>query len=303
MEKLKVAVIGLGAMGKHHIRVFNQMENVELVGVADVNETLNTSDIVRFYIDYKEMLRREKPDAVSIAVPTSKHREVAIYCIKKGVHCLIEKPIAANLKDAKEILNCAKKYKVKLAIGHIENFNPAVLRLKKMLSNRLLGEILSITARRVGPFASRISDVGIILDLATHDLGVIMELTGKEPISILSKWKGIKNKKGDYAFITGEISDKVLFCLEINWHTPKKTRILIVTGTKGTAYLDYIKQKLTVHTPGWEMVPDIEKEEPLKLELENFIGCINENESPHIDGNKSYGILKWALKAEENKKE
>lgn len=299
---LKVAVIGIGVMGKNHARIYNQMENVELVGVADIDNSLfdKFSHITKFYTSYEDMLRREKPDAVSIAAPTSKHREVAIYCIEKGVHCLIEKPIAATAEDARKILNCAYKQKIKIMGGHIENYNPAVKKLKKIIDDHLLGDILSITTRRVGPFAERVKDIGIVLDIGSHDIGVIQYLLEKTPIEIYSKIGRRKNKKGDYAVLVLDY-ENLLATVELNWYTPKKIRTLTVTGSKGIAYLDYQTQEIEILDANWRMIPDIPKEEPLAVELRHFIDCIINNKKPITDGEMSYKILKLALEAEKEK--
>ncbi|MCJ7744023.1 MAG: Gfo/Idh/MocA family oxidoreductase, partial [Dehalococcoidales bacterium] len=185
---IRVGVVGLGAMGQHHARLYAQL-NCELVGVADVDlerakeigERYNT----KYYSDYHELL--SKVEAVSIAVPTTLHCPVAMDFLKEGVHCLVEKPIAFRLDEAEAMIGAAEQNHVNLAIGHIERFNPAVVRLKQIVDEGILGKLLVISTRRVGPLVSRIRDVGVIIDSATHDIGVVRYLIGKEPISVFSR--------------------------------------------------------------------------------------------------------------------
>jgi UDP-N-acetylglucosamine 3-dehydrogenase len=273
---IRTGVVGVGEMGQNHVRVYNEMEDTDLVGIADVNERrvreIANQHKTKAFTDYKDLLK-EDLDAISIAVPTILHKKVAIDFIGGGVNCLIEKPIASNLEDAKEIIREAEKNNVKLAIGHIERFNPAVTKLKEIIENGILGKMLLISTRRVGPFVPRITDVGIIIDLATHDIDVVRYLAGQEPVNVFAKSGGIKNKKGDHALVLLDFGD-VSASIEVNWFTPHKVRSLVATGTEGIAYLDYLKQDIEIYNSDWKMIPKIEKEEPLKVELEHFLECV-----------------------------
>ena len=297
---IRTGVVGIGEMGQNHVRVYNEMENADLVGIADVNERrvkeIANQHKTKAFTDYKDLLNKDL-DAVSIAVPTILHKKVALDFIKEGVICLIEKPIAVNIEDAKEIIREAEKNTVKLAIGHIERFNPAVTKLKKIIENGILGKMLLISTRRVGPFVPRITDVGIISDLATHDIDVVRYLAGQEPVNVFAKSGGIKNKKGDHALVLldfGEVSASI----EVNWFTPHKVRSLVATGTEGIAYLDYLKQEVEIYNSDWKMIPKIEKKEPLKVELEHFLECVKNNKEPLVDGYEGLKVLEIAIKAE-----
>ena len=169
---IDVGVIGVGAMGRHHARIYSQLESANLVGISDVNEKVGkevaNSYKTRFFSVYIELL--EKVDAVSIAVPTSLHVDVGITAAKHGVHMLVEKPIAESISRAEKLIKEAKRNRVKLMVGHIERFNPAILALKELVKRGELGDVLTMTAERVGPYSPRIRDVGIIIDLAVHDI-------------------------------------------------------------------------------------------------------------------------------------
>ena len=297
---IRVGVVGVGEMGEHHVRVYNEIEDTDLVGIGDVNDR-RVKDIAdqyrtKAFTDYKDLLR-EDLNAVSIAVPTILHKKVAIDFIREGVNCLIEKPIASSIEDAREIIKEAEKNNAKLAIGHIERFNPAVMKLKEIIEKGILGKMLLISTRRVGPFVPRITDVGIIVDSATHDIDVIRYLVGKEPVNIFVKSGGIKNKKGDHAIVVLDFGD-VSASIEVNWFTPHKVRSLVATGTEGIAYLDYLKQEVVIYNSEWKMIPKIERKEPLKVELEHFLECLKNNKKPLVNGYEGLKVLEIAIKAE-----
>ena len=297
---IRTGVVGIGEMGQNHVRVYNEMENADLVGIADVNERrvkeIANQHKTKAFTDYKDLLK-EDLDAVTIAVPTILHKKVALDFIKEGVNCLIEKPIASNIEDAKEIIREAEKNTVKLAIGHIERFNPAVTKLKEIIENGILGKMLLISTRRVGPFVPRITDVGIIVDLATHDIDVVRYLVRKEAVNIFAKSGGIKNKKGDHAIVILDFGD-VSASIEVNWFTPHKVRSLVATGTGGIAYLDYLKQEVVIYNSEWKMIPKIERKEPLKVELEHFLECMKMDKEPMVNGYEGLKVLELAIKAE-----
>jgi UDP-N-acetylglucosamine 3-dehydrogenase len=230
---MRVGVIGGGDMGKQHCRVYYEL-GVELVGVVDIDlekaQILADQYKTKAYGDYNELLNQHL-DAVSIASPTSEHKKVALSAIQSGVNLLIEKPIADSVQSAQEIISAAAKSGVKIMIGHIERFNPVITKLKEIIDEGVLGKLLCVSARRVGPFVSRIIDVGIIVDVATHDIDVIRYLVGNECTSVLARSTNYKNEKGDTAIILMGFGD-VSASVEVNWYTPHKVRTMTVTGTK-----------------------------------------------------------------------
>jgi UDP-N-acetylglucosamine 3-dehydrogenase len=297
-DMVKVGVVGLGVMGQHHARVYSQL-GCQFVGVADADfekaRTVGEHYGIPYYADYRELLSRV--DAVSIVVPTSLHRKVAVDFLSKGIHCLVEKPIASKLEDAEEMRIVAQATQAKLAVGHIERFNPAVTRLKEIINEGVLGEIMIISTRRVGPFARRIRDVGIIVDSASHDIDVARYLVGKEPVTTFARsGRLIHASQEDHAVIVLDFGSSTA-SIEVNWFTPHKVRTLVATGSKGIAYLDYIEQRLTVHRWGEEWDVPIEKTEPLKLELEHFLRCAENNEQPLVDGLEGIRVLELCLAA------
>jgi len=296
---MKIGVVGVGNMGQNHARIYSGLKGCELVGVADV-DTVRVEQVAETYrtkafIDYEDLIR-ERVEAVSIAVPTSMHFKVASFFLKKGVACLIEKPITPSLEEGKALVEIARKNGRKLMVGHIERFNPVVQKLKSIIEEELLGKVLIISTRRVGPYSPRIQDVGIIVDLATHDIDVSRYLTGKEPERIYSKYSTIKHSMEDHAILLLDFGDSAA-CIEVNWFTPHKVRTAVITGTGGIAYMDYIEQSLTVYGSEWKMEQKIEKEEPLKKELAHFVDCIARNKEPLVNGEEALKTLEVALRS------
>ena len=175
----RVAVVGVGSMGRNHVRVYSEMPGVELVAVVDCNlqaaQRVEQVYRARAYSDVCEMLEKERPEAVSVVVPTSEHHAVAKDMLEAGCHVLVEKPIAATVEDAEDLINTAARLDRILMVGHIERFNPAIIELKRRLDAGELGPIFQINARRLGPFPTRISDVGVVMDLVTRKRGEFIE--------------------------------------------------------------------------------------------------------------------------------
>ena len=297
---MKVGVIGVGAMGQHHARVYHEMEGVELIGVSDVDqvraEEIAAMHGTEAYTDHKELLACDL-DAVSIAVPTTLHKKVAMDAINAGVHLLVEKPIASTIEDADEMVSAAEAAGVKLMVGHIERFNPAVIKLKEIIDSGMLGDIVSVSARRVGPHNPRIRDVGIIMDLGVHDIDTISYLYNAKAESVYAiAGNGSLDSHENHAGILMQFGTGRAGMIDVNWLTPHKVRQLTAVGTDGVAYLDYISQTVELHDGDWIRSAKIEEKEPLVNELEYFIGTVWGNRSRIFEDDGRY-VLKTALAA------
>jgi len=301
--KTKVGVIGGGAMGQHHIRIYSDMKDVELVGICDTDRnraiSLAKSHNTTPYFDPKELLEQEL-DAVSVVVPTTFHYSVAMDVINSGTHLLVEKPIADTLENADKMINAAHDAKVKLMVGHIERFNPAVSKLKEIVDSDLLGKIVSISSRRVGPFNPRIRDVGIIMDLGVHDIDVISYLYGKKINEVYTIAGKDIHSFEDHASILLRCDTNLSGMVETNWLTPHKIRNLTAIGIKGVAYLDYIKQTVELHDEAWIRTAKVEQKEPLKNELEHFIKSVRDDTPVISNGETSRHALETAMAAIES---
>lgn len=312
---INVAIIGVGIMGSLHARVYSELSNVKLVGICDINRIAGKklADLykTKFYEDYEELLSKEKLDGVSITVPTILHTKIALYCIRKGVNILIEKPLAQTVKDAASIVDAAKKKKIYLTVGHVERFNPAVVKLKEFIQKKYFGEIVSIAIKRVGLFPPRIRDVNVVTDLAVHDLDIVCALLDKFPKNIFATGgKGISPNQLDYTDIFMDLGGTSCY-IQVNWITPIKIRTLSITGTLGYAELDYITQELTLYKSNPKIsVPqqfekfvtklsktkkisvNINKQEPLRLEIKSFLEGIKNKKVPEVSGEQGIAAVR-----------
>jgi UDP-N-acetylglucosamine 3-dehydrogenase len=303
---LRVGVIGAGAMGKNHIRIYSEMPDVELAGISDIDKDLVESLAQQYntkaFTDYKEMLA-SGIDAVSIVVPTKMHRQVAIDAIEAGAHVLVEKPIADTVENADAIIDAANKKGRLVMVGHIERFNPAVIKLKEIIDSGLLGKIVSISTTRVGPYNPRIRDVGVILDIGVHDIDVISYLYGSDINQVYAVAGADIHSFEDHATIHMRLDHSFSGLVEVNWLTPHKIRKLTAVGVDGVAYLDYIDQTVELHDSGWIRKAKIEQKEPLRNELEYFIDCITNSKQPNPSGTDGKHALKVSLAAISSYKE
>jgi len=296
---IKVGVVGVGNMGFHHARIYSQLaENglVELVGVADINYERVLSVAKTFktkaFKDYRELL--ELVDAVSIATPTETHRDIALEFINAGKHVLVEKPIASNVKEALELVKKAEENHVILMVGHVERYNPAVVKLREIIRNGLLGKPVTVTAKRVGPFNPRVAKTSVIVDLAIHDIDVINSLLDSHVLSVYARSRRVhpNSLEDDYGLIILSYENQVEAVVETNRLTPYKVRSLEVVGTKGIVILNYIEQKITMYDGEWIREAIIQREEPLKLELLNFIRVLQGVDKPVITKEQAvYALL------------
>jgi predicted dehydrogenase len=325
MYKLKVAVVGTGAMGKSHARVYSEMESVDLVAICDVdeeNKKIAEQYNTNYYSDCSEMLKKEKIDAVSVCVPTKYHKEIAWGIIKNKISILVEKPIAATLEDAEEIINGADKNNVKLMIGHIERFNPVVAELKKRIARNELGKIYKVNCTRLSPFPQRVVDVGVIVDLAVHEIDILRYIIDPKITRVYAETaQRIHSSHEDLLIGTLRFGNGVLGVINTNWLTPKKVREISITGEKGMFTANYMSQEIYFYEneftkknldynkgfmniiEGKKVKLEIEKKEPLKIELNAFIDCIKENIEPAVTGQDGLEALKIAEKFKQSVKD
>jgi UDP-N-acetylglucosamine 3-dehydrogenase len=303
---IRVGVIGTGAMGINHIRIYHEMEGVELVGISDIDEervrSLAEKYETRAFTDYNKLLKEEL-DAVSVVVPTKLHKQVCLDAFNAGPNVLVEKPIADTPENADIMIKAAIDAGKALMVGHIERFNPAIIKLKEIIDNGLLGKIVSISTTRVGPYNPRIRDVGVILDIGVHDIDIISYLYGKEVRKVHAIAGADIHPFEDHASIHLRFDDDLAGLVDTNWLTPHKVRSLTAVGLKGVAYLDYIKQTVELHDSGWIRNAKVQPSEPLKNELEHFINCVRTGEMPCPNGDHGKHALEVCMAAFESCKE
>ncbi len=297
---IRVGVIGTGAMGQNHVRNYSEMEGVELVGISDVDQKRVEAMAAQFktkaFTDYNKMLS-EGLDAVSVVVPTKLHKQVVLDAFEAGMHVLVEKPIADTAENAELMIAAAKKAGKILMVGHIERFNPAVIKLKEIIDSGTLGKIVSISTKRVGPYNPRIRDVGVILDIGVHDIDVISYLYGKKISSVYAIAGADIHSFEDHASIILRMDHNFAGVVETNWLTPHKVRQLTAIGVKGVAYLDYINQTVQLHDNEWVRKAKVEPSEPLKNELKYFVDCVAKGKDPKPCGEDGKHALEVAMAA------
>lgn len=302
---MRVGVIGAGAMGQNHIRTYSQMKGVELAGISDV-DSVRVNSLARQYstkgfTDYRDLLKLDL-DAVSVVVPTTLHRQVALDVISHGTNLLVEKPIADTIENAEAISDAASAEGVVLMVGHIERFNPAVVKMKQIIESGRLGKIVSVSASRVGPYNPRIRDVGVILDIGVHDIDIISYLYNCRVSEVYAIAGKEIHSFEDHASIFLRFEGDRAGIVEVNWLTPHKTRKFAVIGTDGVAYGDYIEQRVAIHDKEWVREAKIDKKEPLMCELESFVHSCETHSRPVTTGEDGIHALGAAIAAIESYK-
>lgn len=297
MSKVNVAVIGVGYMGKYHVNALSSMEEVNLVGVCDIDEKVGYEVAERYKTRYFKDIRDlfGRVDAVVVAVPTFLHYYVSSEFIKRGIHVLVEKPITRSVNYAKKLIDLSYKHNVVLHVGHIERFNGAVQELKNIVKKPYL-----IEAKRVGPRNTRIRDVGVVLDLMVHDLDIVLNLLGKGEVDIVyigASGTKVYSEYEDVASATIVFADETIANITASRVTENKKRILQISQENAYIELDYSTQDITIYrqaTSGYILNKDeikyvqeaviekvfVKKEDALRRELKHFINCIVGKEKP-----------------------
>ena len=295
MNKLRVAVVGVGNLGRHHARVYSELADVELVGVVDMDQRRAEKVARRVGTEPYTRLRdiTGKIDAVSVVVPTEAHREVAIEAFGRGAHVLLEKPIAMNTAEATEVIDHAREKELVLQVGHIERFNPAIAALRKLLTR-----VGFIEVHRLAPFKKLASNVGVVLDLMIHDVDIILNIVDSPieeiravGIPVLSPSEDIANAR--IRFANGCTAN--ITASRISFEKMRKIRIF-----QSNAYIsiDYQSQEGMVYRKkGTRIVREklpMEKEEPLKLEIRSFLECVRSARTPVVPGEHGRHALRVA---------
>jgi UDP-N-acetylglucosamine 3-dehydrogenase len=323
---MRAGLIGVGYIGVHHLRNLVRLRDEGYIDslVAsdiDVSKRSVVEDMgAKYYRDYREMLSKEDIDILSIASPTKYHCEMALNAIDMGINVLIEKPITYSLDEAYKIKEAAVRNNVVVMVGHIERFNPAVMRLKRFIKDGEAGRVISLSSRRLG--GPRIVDVGVILDLALHDIDVMLYLTGKRVRNVyanaLKRLPEVVNE--DYVIISLVMEGDILGRIEASRITPVKIRELDVNASKCYIRLDYLDQRVMVVESFLKQGPsswssfqefirkfspyereiDVEREEPLYIELRSFIESIDKNSDPPVTVEDAIETLRIAYAAEES---
>ena len=310
---LKIGVIGIGSMGKNHARVCSELGNVQLVGICDTEQKIAEKIAKKFgvkaFCDYREMF--SEIDAAIVSTPTVTHYKIAMDLLQNGKHVLVEKPICAKIDEAKELVRKAEQQRLVLAVGHIERHNPAATFVKDMLIEKKFGELITLSSKRVSNFPGRIKDIGVMMDLGVHDIDIMRYLAG-EVKSVYAK-AGKFNKNiayEDYANIILNFENDICGIIEVNWLTPMKIRKMFLTCSENFVEMDYIEQSVTISSSSFKEINEmdlyhvpieynvnkvaLEKREPLKNEIEDFVNAVEADRKPLATGEDGLMALKIA---------
>lgn len=306
MQKIRVAVIGVGHLGQHHARIYAESDKCELVCVVDTDKKA-AQKIGKQYraeplYDFTRIFGRV--DACSIAVPTVNHHQIARACLEQGLHLLVEKPITSTVAEAHDLIQIAREKERILQVGHIERFNAAVIRLKQLVRDPAF-----IEGHRLGPYDPRVRDVGVVLDLMIHDLDIILQIVNSPVVSVEGAGVGIYGDKEDIANARLHFENGCIANLTASRVTPARKRKIRIFQRDAYISVDYIEQELEIFQkvklpkpqPGGPTVSiirnkeKIRKEEPLKLELEHFLDCVMRGTEPIVKGEHARDALRLAV--------
>lgn len=293
MTGLRFGLVGIGMMGRNHARVLHGIDGIELVAVADpAGDKFDMAGTAAVVSSVAEMIE-QGIDAAVVATPTIFHLDAGLELAAAGVHTLIEKPLATSARDCAQLVDAFESAGLLNAVGHIERFNPALRALRERLDAGLLGDIYQVATRRQGPFPNRVADVGVVKDLATHDIDLTAWVI-RSPYVRVSAQTAHKSGRSheDLISVTGATADGTVVNHLVNWLSPLKERVTVVTGERGAYVADTLQGDLTFHENGvigteWDQVARfrgvaegnstrfaIPKPEPLRIQHENFRDAI-----------------------------
>ncbi len=312
MEQVRVGVIGTGRMGQNHCRVYSNLKRTKFIGVCDANADLGREVArrheVSFFRDVDSLL--ENVDAVSICTPTPWHYEIAKQCLERGVHILVEKPFTETLSQAEELKEAASKSEVIVQVGHIEKFNPAYIELRKVLEEM---HVLAVNFNRLSPFQGSNVDVDVILDLMIHDIALVVDLFGSEPMAMDAYGLSVFSETIDHGLAILRYTPDKLVTLTASRVTEQKVRAISVTSKEAFIEADLLNKNISIHrrTLGnyvnhrnsgvkYRQESLIERivvptMEPLYLELQDFVNCVFDSREPQVTATDGYNALRFVL--------
>lgn len=296
MNNPRVGLVGLGNMGKNHARVLDGLQGIDFIGIFDQEVTSGFYGRNRIHFSSLSDLLSQDLDYVVVATPTVSHESIALSAIERGISVLLEKPISVDLASAKRISEEAQKNNIFIGVGHIERYNSAAIALRKKIMDNFLGNIHQVSTRRLGPRPLRISDVGVVKDLATHDVDLVTWVLNSKFSQIYARTLKLNNSTHeDHLLLLGELDSGVIVSNTVNWCTPRKERKILITGDRGLLVADLLKSELTFFQNGTAAITQdtlahftggttgeivnysFNKPEPLLLEHESFrdqfLGC------------------------------
>ena len=303
-RSVRIAVVGVGHHGQHHVRILSEMKGVSLVGVADINDKRASEVAVQYgiksFLDIREIF--DHVDAVVVAVPTSAHVEVALPFLEHGVDVLVEKPITASLLEADQLLSASKDLDVLLGVGHTERFNPAIA-----VASPLIIKPRFVEVHRLGVFQERSLDINVIYDLMIHDLDVLLALVSSEVVSVEAVGVAVLSKNTDIANARIRFNSGCIANVTASRISRDRVRKIRFFQEDSYVSIDYAAQQVEAYTvlpkEGRSVIKggslDTKNEEPLVRELRDFVEAVQMRRSPLVSGLSGRNALDLATKIEE----
>ena len=293
---VKVGVVGVGAIGRYHARIYAEMETADLVGIYDANEEQAKAIAEEFgteaVSDLDELV--DRVDAASVSTPTVTHREIATKLLEAGKHVLVEKPISDSVDDARAIIDLANQKGLVLQVGHIERFNPVMSKLEERLDSPKF-----IECHRLSPFPKRSLDIGVVLDLMIHDLEIVLHLVNSPIASIDAVGIQVLTRREDIANARIRFENGCVANITASRISPERMRKIRVFQSDAYLSLDYQDQSGWIYRKdGMEIGREevlVERDEPLKCELSSFVECAARGEQPKVSGQQGAAALDVAL--------
>ncbi len=299
---LKVGVAGVGVMGRNHARVLSDIRDFDLTTIFDM-DAITAQGVAEVHdataVTSAEAFVAAGLDAAVVSTPNRTHADLTVALLEKGVHVLVEKPIAATVADARRMIDAAKTNDRVLMVGQVERFNPAVEAVKRAIADE---QVISIQITRVGPFPPRMGEVGVVIDLAVHDIDIIRHLTGSEVAEVQPQLARTRAEREDTALLQFRMENGVIAHITTNWVTPYKVRTLQVATQGKFVVADLMTRQVTEY---FGQQPDGSYQtravnswpnEPLKKELESFAHAIRTGTPPAVTGEDGLRNLEVALR-------
>ena len=312
---VRMGLIGVGNMGRHHARLLSETDEVDFVAVHDpAGDTHGAAHNRAPLVDSVDEMIEMGVDAAVVAIPTTYHADVAMHLAGAGVNMLIEKPLAEHAAQARAIRDAVDNAGLVGAVGHVERCNPALVEMRKRLDEGQIGRVFSITTTRVGPFPHRIRDVGVVKDLATHDIDIVTWIGGGsfESISAQTAHK-MGREHEDLVKVVGRLANGTVAAMNVNWLTPAKSREVFVLGESGAFRADLLASDLwhyanadvpvewedrrRMHgvSEGDQIRYAFSRREPMRTQLENFLGVLRgDTDRPIVTLDQGVRVLETA---------
>jgi UDP-N-acetylglucosamine 3-dehydrogenase len=292
----RIGVIGTGGWGKNHVRVLSELG--VLAAVCDIDrarvELYSKKSGVNGHVSVESMIEKEELDGVTICTPASTHFSIASKTLTSGLNTFVEKPMVNTVKEAEQLIDIADKEKKILTVGFIERFNPAIIELKKIIEDDRLSKLILLEFHRENRRSESITDVGVVKDASVHDIDTARWLFNEEPRTVFARVGSVTGRMEDFATILLGFGDQKTAFITSNWVTPNRVRTLTAVFTKGVVTVDFVTQETKIHEEDKTMMPKRPYQEPLMLELKEFVSAINEKRQPLLTGKDGLSAIRIA---------